>query len=244
MKRYGLWKYTLILLVLSFGVVYSLPNLYSPDPAVQVSYNSSSQSADVNLQNRIQSVLDSDSLLSKIELNDDYVLIRLESYEDQLKAKDLLSSDLGSDVIIALNLAQTTPDWLRDIGGEPMKLGLDLRGGVHFLMQVDTEAAIKNRQNGTLQDIRRRLREEKIRYTNASIDEDLSIALSFNDESNIAAADSFIDDNYLQFVGSPEQNSNNSIKLVLSDEEVDQIESDAIDQNLTTLRIRVIELVV
>ena len=242
MKRYGLWKYILILLVLSFGVVYSLPNLYSPDPAVQVSYNSSSQSADVNLQNRIQSVLDSDSFLSKIELNDDYVLIRLESYEDQLKVKDLLSSDLGSDVIIALNLAQTTPDWLRDIGGEPMKLGLDLRGGVHFLMQVDTEAAIKNRQNGTLQDIRRRLREEKIRYTNASIDEDLSIVLSFNDESNTAAADSFIDDNYPQFVGSPQPNSNNSIKLVLSEEEVEQIESDAIDQNLTTLRNRVNEL--
>ena len=241
MKRYGLWKYVLILLVLSFGVVYSLPNLYSPDPAVQVSYNSSSQSADVNLKNRIQSVLDSDSLLSKIELNDDYVLIRLESYEDQLKVKDLLSSDLGSDVIIALNLAQTTPDWLRDIGGEPMKLGLDLRGGVHFLMQVDTEAAIKNRQNGTLQDIRRRLREEKIRYTNASIDKDLSIALSFNDQANTTAADSFIDDNYPQFVGSPQPNFN-SIKLVLSEEEVEQIESDAIDQNLTTLRNRVNEL--
>jgi len=169
-------------------------------------------------------------LLSKIELNDDYVLIRLKSYEDQLKVKDLLSSVLSSDVIIALNLAQTTPGWLRDIGGEPMKLGLDLRGGVHFLMQVDTEAAIKNRQNGTLQDIRRRLREEKIRYTNASIDEDLSIVLSFNDETNTAAADSFIDDNYPQFIGSPQSNSNNSIKLVLSEEEVDQIESDAIDQ--------------
>ena len=242
MKRYGLWKYILILLVLSFGVIYSLPNLYSPDPAVQVSYNSSSQSADVNLQNRIQSVLDSDSLLSKIELNDDYVLIRLESYEEQLKAKDLLSSGLGSDVIIALNLAQTTPDWLSDIGGEPMKLGLDLRGGVHFLMQVDTEAAIKNRQNGTLQDIRRRLREEKIRYANAYIDEDLSIVLSFNDETNTTTADSFIDDNYPQFAGSPQPNSNNSIKLVLAEEEVDQIESDAIDQNLTTLRNRVNEL--
>ena len=242
MKRYGLWKYILILLVLSFGVVYSLPNLYSPDPAVQVSYNSSSQSADVNLQNRIESVLDSDSLLSKIELNDDYVLIRLESYEDQLKTKELLSSGLGPDVIIALNLAPTTPAWLSDIGGEPMKLGLDLRGGVHFLMQVDTEAAIKNRQNGTLQDIRRRLREEKIRYTNAFVDEDMSIILSFSDESNATKADSFIDDNYPQFTGSSQPNLNNAIKLVLAEEEVDQIESDAIDQNLTTLRNRVNEL--
>ncbi len=242
MKRYGLWKYILILIVLSFGVIYSLPNLYSPDPAVQVSYNSSSQSADLNLQNRIQSVLDSDALLSKIELNEDYVLIRLESYEDQLKAKDLLSSDLGSDVIIALNLAPTTPDWLRDIGGEPMKLGLDLRGGVHFLMQVDTEAAIKNRQNGTLQDLRRRLREEKIRYSNAFVDEDLSIMLSFNNQINKENADSFITDNYPQFVGSSNTNSNDSIKLTLAETEIEQIESDAIDQNLTTLRNRVNEL--
>ena len=242
MKRYGLWKYILILIVLSFGVIYSLPNLYSPDPAVQVSYNSSSQSADLNLQNRIQTVLDSDALLSKIELNEDYVLIRLESYEDQLKAKDLLSSDLGSDVIIALNLAPTTPDWLRDIGGEPMKLGLDLRGGVHFLMQVDTEAAIKNRQNGTLQDLRRRLREEKIRYSNAFVDEDLSIMLSFNNQINKENADSFITDNYPQFIGSSNTNSNDSIKLALAETEIEQIESDAIDQNLTTLRNRVNEL--
>ena len=242
MKRYGLWKYILILIVLGFGVIYSLPNLYSPDPAVQVSYNSSSQSADLNLQNRIQSVLDSDSLFSKVELNEDYVLIRLKSYEDQLKAKDLLSSNLGPDVIIALNLAPTTPTWLRDIGGEPMKLGLDLRGGVHFLMQVDTEAAIKNRQNGTLQDLRRRLREEKIRYSNAFVDEDLSILLSFNNQINKENADSFITDNYPQFVGSPNTSSNDSIKLVLAETEIEQIESDAIDQNLTTLRNRVNEL--
>lgn len=242
MKRYGIWKYILILIVLSFGVIYSLPNLYAPDPAVQISYNSSSQAADANLEKRIQSVLDLDSLSSSVELHEDYVLIRLETYEDQLKAKDLLSSELGSDVIIALNLAPTTPEWLRNIGGEPMKLGLDLRGGVHFLMQVDTEAALQNRQNGTLQDIRRRLREEKIRYTNAVVDDDLSIQLSFNNETNKQSADSFIKDNYPQFLGSPTNNSSNSLKLVLAEEEIEQIESDAIDQNLTTLRNRVNEL--
>ena len=123
-----------------------------------------------------------------------------------------------------------------------MKLGLDLRGGVHFLMQVDTEAALQNRQNGTLQDIRRRLREEKIRYTNAVVDDDLSIQLSFNNETNKQSADSFIKDNYPQFLGSPTNNSSNSLKLVLAEEEIEQIESDAIDQNLTTLRNRVNEL--
>ena len=228
--------------MLSFGVIYSLPNLYAPDPAVQVSYNNSSQPADLNLQERIESIIDSGALSSKIEQNEDYVLVRLGNYEDQLKAKDLLSSDLGTDVIIALNLAPTTPAWLKDIGGEPMKLGLDLRGGVHFLMEVDTEAAIKNRQNGILQDIRRRLREEKIRYTNAFVDEDLSIMLSFNSEANKDSADAFITENYPQFLGSPNTNSANSMKLVLAEEQIEQIESDAIDQNLTTLRNRVNEL--
>ena len=228
--------------MLSFGVIYSLPNLYAPDPAVQVSYNNSSQPADLNLQERIESIIDSGALSSKIEQNEDYVLVRLGNYEDQLKAKDLLSSDLGTDVIIALNLAPTTPAWLKDIGGEPMKLGLDLRGGVHFLMEVDTEAAIKNRQNGILQDIRRRLREEKIRYTNAFVDEDLSIMLSFNSETNKDSADAFITENYPQFLGSPNTNSANSMKLVLAEEQIEQIESDAIDQNLTTLRNRVNEL--
>ncbi len=242
MKRYGLWKYILILLVLSFGVVYSLPNLYAPDPAVQVSYNSSSQSADIYLEERIESALNSESLAYSIDLNEDNVLIRLRSYEDQVKAQDLLQKNLGPDVIIALNLAPNTPEWLSDIGAEPMKLGLDLRGGVHFTMEVDTEAAIKNRQNGTLQDIRRRLREEKIRYTNAFVEEDLSIILSFNNEANKENANSFISDNYPQFLGSPNSNSTESIKLVLADEEIEQIESDAIDQNLTTLRNRVNEL--
>ena len=242
MKRYGLWKYILILLVLSFGVVYSLPNLYAPDPAVQVSYNSSSQSADIYLEERIESALKSESLAYSIDLNEDNVLIRLRSYEDQVKAQDLLQKNLGPDVIIALNLAPNTPEWLSDIGAEPMKLGLDLRGGVHFTMEVDTEAAIKNRQNGTLQDIRRRLREEKIRYTNAFVEEDLSINLSFNNEANKENANSFISDNYPQFLGSPNSNSTESIKLVLADEEIEQIESDAIDQNLTTLRNRVNEL--
>ena len=242
MKRYGLWKYIFILLVLSFGVVYSLPNLYAPDPAVQVSYNSSSQSADIYLEERIESALNSESLAYSIDLNEDNVLIRLRSYEDQVKAQDLLQKNLGPDVIIALNLAPNTPEWLSDIGAEPMKLGLDLRGGVHFTMEVDTEAAIKNRQNGTLQDIRRRLREEKIRYTNAFVEEDLSINLSFNNEANKENANSFISDNYPQFLGSPNSNSTESIKLVLADEEIEQIESDAIDQNLTTLRNRVNEL--
>ena len=242
MRRYGIWKYLLILLVLGFGVVYSLPNLYAPDPAVQISYTSSSQSADTFLLERVEEVIKDENISTKIELENDYVLIRTDNYQNQLKLKDILSKNLVNDVVIALNLAPTTPRWLMDIGANPMKLGLDLRGGVHFLMQVDTETALKNRQNGTLQDLRIRFREEKIRYNQALVQDNSSILLKFNNIESKEKAEEFINDNYSQFNLPLLSNENNSLVLSLSDLEIDQIESDAIDQNLTTLRNRVNEL--
>ena len=242
MKRYGLWKYLLILLVLGFGVVYSLPNLYSPDPAVQVSYTSSSQTADSILAERIKDIIKEEGLEAKIELENDYVLVRTDTYQNQLKLKDLLSSNLINDVVIALNLAPTTPSWLMDIGANPMKLGLDLRGGVHFLMQVDTATAIKNRQDGTLQDLRIRFREEKIRYNQALVQDDSSIFLKFNNLQTKEKAEEFISDNYTQFNFPLVSSEEFSLQLTLSETEIEQIESDAIDQNLTTLRNRVNEL--
>ena len=242
MRRYGIWKYLLILLVLGFGVVYSLPNLYSPDPAVQISYTSSSQSADSFLAERVEEVIKDQNISTTIQLEEDYVLIRTDTYQNQLKLKDHLSRNLVNDVVIALNLAPTTPKWLMDIGANPMKLGLDLRGGVHFLMQVDTETAIKNRQNGTLQDLRIRFREEKIRYNQALVQDDSSILLKFNNLESKEKAEEFINDNYTQFNLPLISNEINSLELSLSDIEIEQIESDAIDQNLTTLRNRVNEL--
>ena len=241
MKRYGLWKYLLIFAILGFGIIYSLPNLYAPDPAVQISYTSSSQYADSLLADRDMELIDDARFQTKIELEEDYVLVRTDSYQNQLLIKDILSSNLINDVVIALNLAPTTPKWLEDIGGSPMKLGLDLRGGVHFLMQVDTQTAIKNRQDGTLQDIRRRFREEKIRYNQANVQDDSSIFLKFNNLDALSKAEEFIIDNYSQFTY-PLITNEDSLKLVLSDTEIEQIESDAIDQNLTTLRNRVNEL--
>ena len=242
MRRYGIWKYLLILFVLGFGIVYSLPNLYAPDPAVQISYTSSSQSADTFLVERVEEVIKDENISTKIELENDYVLIRTDTYQNQLKLKDILSKNLVNDVVIALNLAPTTPRWLMDIGANPMKLGLDLRGGVHFLMQVDTETALKNRQNGTLQDLRIRFREEKIRYNQALVQDNSSIRLKFNNIESKEKAEEFINDNYTQFNLPLVSNENNSLVLSLSDLEIEQIESDAIDQNLTTLRNRVNEL--
>lgn len=245
MKPFGIWKYLLILIVLSFGIIYALPNLYAPDPAVQVSYNDSTQIHDQNLQQRLTKVLEDGELrngVPEVEIHKKYALIRLSSAEEQLRVKDLLSS-VGDDLIVALNLAPTTPEWLENIGGEPLKLGLDLRGGVHFLMEVDTETALSNRQNGTLLDIRRKLRDEKIRYNSLFVEKDQTIRLKVTDEAVFESATELLEDNYPQFViGYTEAGDQFNISLSLSEDEIVQIEADAIDQNLTTLRNRVNEL--
>jgi len=243
-RPFGIWKYLLILIVLGFGIVYSLPNLYAPDPAVQISYNDSALSPDLKLQKRLEKILENsldNENVPEVELHNNYALIRLFSTEEQLRIKSLLST-AGDDLIVALNLAPTTPQWLKNIGGEPMKLGLDLRGGVHFLMEVDTQAALKNRQNGTLQDLKRKLREEKIRYSSLFVEKDQSITLKVKEESDFDSSIDLIEDNYPQFSVSYTEGSEFNIFLRLNEEEIEQIEADAIDQNLTTLRNRVNEL--
>jgi preprotein translocase subunit SecD len=222
-----------------------LPNLYAPDPAVQISYNDSTLSPDLKLQKRLTKVLEantSENKVPEVEIHENYALIRLASSKEQLRVKELFSS-VGDDLIVALNLAPTTPQWLKNIGGEPLKLGLDLRGGVHFLMEVDTQKALNNRQNGTLLDIRRKLRGEKIRYNSLFVEKDQAIKLKVTQESVFDNATELLEDNYPQFTISYTEAGNQfEISLRLTEQEIEQIEADAIDQNLTTLRNRVNEL--
>ena len=298
MKPFGIWKYFLILIVLSFGIIYASPNLYAPDPAIQISYNDSTLSPDLKLQKRLTKVLEgniSEIKVPEVEIHESYALIRLTSPEEQLRVKELFST-VGDDLIVALNLAPTTPEWLKNIGGEPLKLGLDLRGGVHFLMEVDTEAALSNRQNGTLQDIRRKLREKKIRYNSLFVEKDQTIKLKVTEGTVFGTTDGLtqslmdeptpetgifggkvgpwlrdlfvssgekdptiklkvkketvfesvtelLEDNYPQFsISYTEIGNQFEISLRLTEQEIEQIEADAIDQNLTTLRNRVNEL--
>ena len=245
MKPFGIWKYFLILIVLSFGIIYALPNLYAPDPAVQISYNDSTLSPDIKLQKRLTKVLEantSENKVPEVEIHENYALIRLASSKEQLRVKELFST-VGDDLIVALNLAPTTPQWLKNIGGEPLKLGLDLRGGVHFLMEVDTQKALNNRQNGTLLDIRRKLRGEKIRYNSLFVEKDQAIKLKVTQESVFDNATELLEDNYPQFtISYTEEGNQFEISLRLTEQEIEQIEADAIDQNLTTLRNRVNEL--
>ena len=245
MKPFGIWKYFLILIVLSFGLIYASPNLYAPDPAVQISYNDSTLSPDIKLQKRLTKVLEantSENKVPEVEIHENYALIRLASSKEQLRVKELFST-VGDDLIVALNLAPTTPQWLKNIGGEPLKLGLDLRGGVHFLMEVDTQKALNNRQNGTLLDIRRKLRGEKIRYNSLFVEKDQAIKLKVTQESVFDNATELLEDNYPQFtISYTEEGNQFEISLRLTEQEIEQIEADAIDQNLTTLRNRVNEL--
>lgn len=245
MKPFGIWKYFLILIVLSFGIIYALPNLYAPDPAVQISYNDSTLSPDIKLQKRLTKVLEantSENKVPEVEIHENYALIRLASSKEQLRVKELFST-VGDDLIVALNLAPTTPQWLKNIGGEPLKLGLDLRGGVHFLMEVDTQKALNNRQNGTLLDIRRKLRGEKIRYNSLFVEKDQAIKLKVTQESVFDNATELLEDNYPQFtISYTEEGNQFEISLRLTEQEIEQIQADAIDQNLTTLRNRVNEL--
>ena len=245
MKPFGIWKYFLILIVLSFGIIYALPNLYAPDPAVQISYNDSTLSPDIKLQKRLTKVLEantSENKVPEVEIHENYALIRLASSKEQLRVKELFST-VGDDLIVALNLAPTTPQWLKNIGGEPLKLGLDLRGGVHFLMEVDTQKALNNRQNGTLLDIRRKLRGEKIRYNSLFVEKDQAIKLKVTQESVFDNVTELLEENYPQFtISYTEEGNQFEISLRLTEQEIEQIQADAIDQNLTTLRNRVNEL--
>ena len=241
--NYSAWKYLLILFVLIIGAVYALPNIYPSDPAVQISYISSSQSPDENLVTRIKKSLtdESSDVSNSIEVSNDFVLVRVSSSEEQLRIRAKLALDLGDDVIVALNLAPTTPDWLVNINAHPMKLGLDLRGGVHFLMEVDTQTALTNRQNGVLQDLKRVLRSNKIKYKAAYVDDNQSIFLGFTSEQDYLNAFNIIRKDYLQF--EPLEDSKNlTLSLNLSEIALDEIIADAISQNLTTLRNRVNEL--
>jgi len=241
-KPFGIWKYFLILLVLCFGILYALPNLYPTNPAVQVSYADSSLNPDLNLTTRLSNILEENikDKSFKVELFETYALIRLSSPEEQLEVKSLLSS-VGSDLIVALNLAPTTPQWLENIGAKPMKLGLDLRGGVHFLMEVDTKTALTNRLNGTLQDLKIKLREKEIRYVSIFVDKDHSIKLKTRNQNELNSAVNLIKDIYPQFSLSS-VDKDFLISMQLNEEEIKNIEADAIDQNLTTLRNRVNEL--
>jgi len=242
-NKFPLWKNLMILLIISFGFVYAAPNLFPPDPAIQLSGQSGAMVIDQAVLNKVEKSLDEAGIEHFAgEADGESLLVRLQDIKMQLRAKEVIQAEMGGNYIVALNLAPTTPDWLSSLGGVPMKLGLDLSGGVHFLLEVDLDSALTVRLEGDLQDIKATLREERIRYRSFELKGDKIIG-QFRDPEQIEKATALIRTNYRDL--QPQyKNGQNPLSLVLklSDIAANLIEDNAIKQNLTSLRNRVNEL--
>ena len=241
MNRYPLWKYLLLLAVLLAGVLYALPNLYGEQPAVQVS-RANGDAANQTLVNTVQRTLDSaDVAPVEITLEEGRLLALYPNPEAQLKAAGVLKRELGDDFTVALNLASSTPGWLRAIGAEPMALGLDLRGGVHFLLEVDMDSVFNSTYDRYARDIPRFLREDGIRYSRASREGD-SVRLAFPSEQLMDQAQSDLRGEFTVLEFNAASGAGDTLVATLNEAERNRITDFALQQNLTTLRNRVNEL--
>ncbi len=242
-NKFPLWKNIIIVLVICFGFVYAMPNLYPPDPAVQLSGQSGGMLIDNAVLKIAQHSLNEAGIGHFGGVSDGRsALLRVTDSSDQLRAKDIIQASMGDDFIVALNLAPTTPRWLSGLGGKPMKLGLDLSGGVHFLLEVDLNAALQTRLESDLEDIKGAFREARIRYRELALGGS-QIVGQFRDETQVEEATRVVRTKFsnLQPQSMPGQNQLTLI-LELSESEKNAIEDNAIKQNLTSLRNRVNEL--
>lgn len=241
--HYPAWKYLLIAVVLVISGIYALPNLYPDEPAVQITSTSAGTQLSEDALSQSTALLDKAGLAHHNgTFENNSVLIRLNTAEDQLKAQETLRKDLGENYVVALNLAQTTPKWLKDLGAKPMKLGLDLRGGVRFVLEVDMKKALEQRLTNATQDVRRTLRAEKLSASSITAN-DTGLTLTFGD----AAARDKVQNVLQRSMGDFEyrplmSDSGHTLRMTYSEAALAQINDYAVGQNLTTLRNRINEL--
>jgi len=242
MLEYARWKYVLILLVLLVSTLYALPNIYPQDPSVQVTANHGS-TVDKAMQARVENTLKKASVRTKgIEISKDgNLLVRLFDANEQIKAADALRGELGSDYVVALNLASTVPDWLEKIGAKPMLLGLDLQGGVHFLMQVDQQAALAKRFDATAEDVRTTLRENGVAYTAVERRPDGSVLTTLATNADPAKARQLIAKDLPNLL-LEDGTTDRQFTVRIPQAELDKVSTEAIEQNVSTLRNRINEL--
>ena len=243
MNRYPLWKYLLVLITLILGVLYSLPNIFGESPAVQITATKSGAKLDTALLEQVENLLKQEKLPYEATFLDETgVKVRFSNPDTQIKAKDTLQAFLGKDYVVALNLLSRSPSWLRSIGALPMYLGLDLRGGVHFLLQVDMKAALTQAAERYVGDFRTALRNEKIAYLGVSRDDQV-VRVRFNDAAELARAERVLGKEYpdLRF---EEQDAGPDKFLVasLNQQAQTRIQEFALKQNIQTLHNRINEL--
>ncbi|WP_454829861.1 protein translocase subunit SecD [Pseudoxanthomonas wuyuanensis] len=252
MLEFPRWKYFLILIVVAVASLYALPNIYPQDPSVQITPNRGF-AIDEALRQRVDAALKTVSVTAKaVEQDNGNLLVRLPDLDAQTRANDSLRQALGEDYVVALNLASTVPDWLSKLGARPMVLGLDLQGGVHFVLQVDQKAALDKRVDAYVEDTRVTLRDQRIRYQAVERRADNSIQVTLADAADgqkarqaLAAALSGSGSASAQVVGASAltyEVAGNQLTIRLPDSELAQISGDAIEQNIATLRNRVNEL--
>ena len=243
LNKFPLWKNLLILIVVIFGFTYAAPNFYPADAAVQLSGQSGVMVIDETVLAKVEKSLEEGNIeYFGGEANGESALIRIKDKDMQLRAKEIIQAEMGNDYIVALNLAPTTPEWLSNLGGTPMKLGLDLSGGVHFLLEVDLDKALDVRLVGDLEDIKVALREERIRYRSFKLVGN-QIVGQFRDADQASKAKNIVRNTFrdLQPETGPNQNPL-TVVFNLSEAATSLLEDNAIKQNLTSLRNRVNEL--
>jgi preprotein translocase subunit SecD len=239
LNKFPLWKNLMVVSILVLAFIYALPNLYPDDPALQISHEND-PITDVDIGMVTDALRAADLAWFGDEINANGGLVRFASLEDQLRGKALIEQTLGSGYIIALNLAPTTPGWLRAMGASKMNLGLDLQGGVHFLMEIDMQAALTRRMENTLSTIRQELRAERIRTRQMSVTGTDSIELRFDDEASRTQARSLIRDGYVDLlVLARERDSQFILDLTMTPESIQQMQEDTIAANQTTILSRV-----
>lgn len=244
-NRYPLWKYLLIIIVVAAAFLYAAPNLYPEIPAVQIISGSNAPHAvDEETLNTAKSALQTAGIsYVDAKLQDQSILFYFNTTDIQLKAKETIQQALGENYLVALNLANTTPAWLKSVGGVPMKLGLDLRGGVHFLMQVDVDSVLKQRVEGDLRSIGQSLRDQRIRYTGINRKSDSQVVIQFRSQDALDQAYNFVNRRYNEF-NWEKVSANNSFELqaTLSPAALFDAKRETLEQTMNTLRNRVNEL--
>lgn len=245
LNKYPLWKYLLVLFVLAVGFFYAAPNLYAPDPALQVTGENSSLQVDERTLAKVRGALDKANIAyfgEELQEDGRNALIRLKDADQQLHGKAVVSRALGDSYIVALNLAPTTPAWLSDYGGQPMKLGLDLSGGVHFKLEVDTEAAIERRLEFYFESVKRVLREERIRGLVTQRADGLVETRFKTEELREKARAAIAEANPELVLDRIDKDGSWELTALMPEQMRKEIADYAVTQNLTTLRNRVNEL--
>ena len=244
MNQYPAWKYVLIVVVLLVGGLYALPNLFGEDPAIQITSSRGFQIPQ-ELQAAVEDTLVGDSITFKnSERVNNRLLYRFNSNEDQLAASAALRKALGDTYVVALNNAHATPTWLRVVGGKPLTLGLDLKGGVHFLMQVDMDTARSQQLDRYVDDLRASLRDERIRYVSVRREGNGLLALLRSEEDRESAVNLIRQDQSLQGLNVSETDTGEyfGLSATVEDQQLQELQQTALRQNITTLRNRVNEI--